>query len=66
MEDLVKKLSEICGSCVRLSDVIRYENQVFSAELEERNRLGLHGDDAIQHFNEWMVKFGLNHMVVQF
>lgn len=62
--DFLRKLSEIEKFCNRLGDVIKYERQVFAAELEERLRLGLHGDDAINHFNDWMIRYGLSDMIV--
>lgn len=43
---------------------IREENRICAAELCDRQRLGLRGEDAIRHFNDWMMLHGLRHMVV--
>ena len=40
------------------------ESQVWRAELEERQRLGLHGEAAIEHYNEWMERYGMHHLKV--
>lgn len=43
---------------------LRKEARVCAAELEERQRLGLHGNDAIRHYNQWMRRFGLTNLIV--
>ena len=43
---------------------IREENRICAAELCDRQRLGLQGEDAIRHFNDWMLLHGLRHLVV--
>lgn len=48
-----------------IGENIRREGQVYQAELEERQRLGLHGEDAIRHYNEWMKKYGMEHLMVK-
>lgn len=40
------------------------ETRVCAAELEERQRLGLHGKDAIRHHNLWMRRYGLSKLIV--
>jgi hypothetical protein len=40
------------------------EEQVYKAELEDRQAKGLTGDDAIKHYNEWMIKAGMKHLTV--
>lgn len=44
---------------------IRYEGAVCRAELEERQRLQLHGAEAVGHYNDWMRRYGLTHLVVK-
>ena len=41
------------------------EAKVYAAELEERKRLGIEGDAAIIHFNEWMDRHGMPHLKVK-
>lgn len=43
---------------------LRKEERVCAAELEERQRLGLHGNDAIRHYNLWMRRYGLSNLIV--
>lgn len=50
---------------IALGESIRNEGRVWQAELEERQRLGLHGDAAIRHYNEWMQRYNMEHLVVK-
>lgn len=43
---------------------LREEHRVAAAELADRLRLGLTGDDAVRHYNDWMMLHGLPHLVV--
>lgn len=43
----------------------REENRIMAAELTDRLRLGLTGDEAVKHFNDWMMLHGLGHLVVE-
>lgn len=47
-----------------LSADLRKEARVCAAELEDRQRLGLHGNDAIRHYNTWMRRYGLPNLIV--
>lgn len=40
------------------------EDRVYRAELEERRILGLHGKDAIRHYNDFMLANGMMHLLV--
>lgn len=57
LNNILKKLNEI-------NDQMRRESIVYRAELRERERLGLEGDDAVKHYNEWMKKFNMEHLMV--
>lgn len=46
-----------------LSAELRKEARVCAVELEERQRLGLHGNDAIRHYNAWMRRYGLTNLI---
>ena len=50
---------------IALGESIRNEGRVWQAELEERQRLGLHGDAAIRHYNEWMQRYNMEHLMVK-
>lgn len=65
MKQTVDTLKDIERRATELGDAIRTEGQVYRAELEERRRLGLHGDAAIRHYNEWMKKYGMEHLMVK-
>ena len=43
----------------------RHEHWVCSAELADRLRKGLTGDEAVQHFNDWMTLHGLSYLTVE-
>lgn len=60
----LSKLEDIYERSECLGRLIRKETAVCSRELEERNRLGLVGHDAILHYNAWMKRYGLEHLIV--
>lgn len=64
MDTMIRQLREIEQSSLRLGEAIRHEGQICRAELEERQRLGLHGEDAIKHYNEWMERYGLTNLML--
>ena len=65
MKQTVDRLQEIESQMEAIGENIRKEEQVYRAELEERQRLGLHGEAAIRHYNEWMKKYGMEHLMVK-
>lgn len=65
MKKTVDRLQEIESQMETIGENIRKEKQVYRAELEERQRLGLHGKAAIKHYNEWMKKYGMEHLMVK-
>ena len=44
---------------------MRKEAAVARQELADRQRKGLTGDAAITHYNEWMQRFGMEHLMVK-
>lgn len=58
-------LKDIESRMETIGQSIRNEEKVYQAELEERQRLGLHGDAAIRHYNEWMQRHGMQHLMVK-
>ena len=44
---------------------MRKEAAVARQELAERQRKGLTGDAAIAHYNEWMQRYGMEHLMVR-
>ena len=65
MKQTVERLHKIENQMETIGENIRKEEQVYRAELEERQRLGLHGEAAIKHYNEWMKKYGMEHLMVK-
>ena len=65
MDKTLDTLKRIEQDTVNLGEIIRSEGRVARAELEERQRLGLHGDAAIRHYNEWMQRYGMEHLMVK-
>lgn len=65
MKRTLKKLKGIEKQLKELNSTINREGMVYQQELEERLRLGLTGEAAINHYNEWMVRYGMNHLIVK-
>lgn len=65
MKQTLDTLKCIEQDAENMGKAIRTEGQVYRAELEERQRLGLHGDAAIRHYNEWMQRYGMEHLMVK-
>ena len=65
MERTLNTLKRIEQDAEAIGKTIRNEGQVFRAELEERQRMGLQGDAAIKHYNEWMQRYGMEHLMVK-
>lgn len=65
MEQTLKTLKRIEQDAKTIGKAIRNEGQVWRAELEERQRMGLQGDAAIKHYNEWMQRYGMEHLMVK-
>lgn len=61
---MIEKLKRIEQDLINLGDIIREEGRISRAELEERQRLGLHGEAAVKHYNEWMQRAGLYHLMI--
>lgn len=60
------KLQEISNSFENLNRQMNEEENVWAEELADRQRLGLNGDAAIKHYNEWMDRHGMGHLKVPF
>lgn len=64
MEQLLSELNSILERSEDLGKRMRFEHKICSAELQERLSLGLVGDAAIAHYNDWMKRFGLDYLMV--
>ena len=65
MKQTLNTLKRIEQEASAMGKTIRNEGQVYRAELEERQRMGLQGDAAIKHYNEWMQRNGMEYLMVK-
>lgn len=65
MDNAYKSLKKIEQDLSLLSETMRRERSVLREEQEERRRMGLHGDAAVEHYNEWMHRYGMEHLMVK-
>ena len=65
MQSIYNQLKDIERQNVELGKSMHKEEQVYRAEQEERYRLGLHGADAIKHYNEWMKHYDMEHLMIK-
>ena len=63
-EDQFAKLMALEAEAVAMGKQIRNEAAVARQELADRQRKGLTGDAAIAHYNEWMQRYGMEHLMV--
>ena len=66
MKDALKKLEDIAEKLDAINDQMNDEERVWAEELAERKRLGLEWNAAIAHYNEWMDKYGMEHLKVPY
>ena len=59
------KLMALEAEAVAMGKQIRNEATVARQELADRQRRGLTGDAAIAHYNEWMQRYGMEHLIVK-
>ena len=59
------KLMALEAEAVATGKQIRNEAAVARQELVDRQRKGLTGDAAIAHYNEWMQRYGMEHLMVK-
>ena len=59
-----QKLQDISDSLDSLNRELAKEEKVWAEELAARKRKGLTGDAAIKHYNEWMERHGMSHLIV--
>lgn len=60
--ETLRRLEE--ASC-RIGDTMARESKVYELELQDRQRLGLHGDAAVQHYNDFMDRYNMAHLKVK-
>lgn len=65
MDKLLTELQQVAKNMDELGSTMHQEEQVYKAELADRLAKGLQGDAAIGHYNEWMEKAGMRHLMVK-
>lgn len=65
MEDLLERMIVIEQTGRSMGSQMRKEAAVARQELADRQRKGLTGDAAIAHYNEWMQRYGMEHLMVK-
>lgn len=63
--DTLNKLMSIEQHIIDIGKQMQLEAKVCGAELEERLRLGLEGKAAIEHYNAWMKRYYMEHLIVE-
>lgn len=61
----LNELANIVRRMNELNRTLNEEEKVCRAELADRRRLGLHGDAAIRHYNDWMLAHDMLHLMVR-
>ena len=62
---LINRLIVIDQTVRSMGMQMRKEAAVARQELADRQRKGLTGDAAIAHYNEWMQRYGMEHLMVK-
>lgn len=62
---VMKELNTILKEMEALGRRMSREQEVWRAELADRLRLGLSGDRALDHYNAWMERYGMDHLKVR-
>lgn len=65
MNKLLSTLRQISDGMEKLGCTMSLEEQVYKAELADRLAKGLQGDAAIEHYNKWMKKAGMEYLMVK-
>lgn len=65
MRQSLSSLQKIIISLEKINREMNKEEQVYKAELADRLKKGLTGEDAIRHYNEWMEAAGQSHLMVK-
>lgn len=61
---ILKDLNQILKRSEELSKQMRFEARISNEELEESLRLGLEGQARIDHYNAFMTKYNLHHLII--
>lgn len=65
MEDLLNSLTEIAGKMDKIGRDMAAEAKAHREEMADRERKGLTGAAAVEHYNAWMEAAGMPHLKVK-
>ena len=65
MSEFLENLMAIESKLDTMGKQMRREEAVYRKERADRQRKGLTGDAAIAHYNEWMQRHGMEHLMVR-
>lgn len=60
----IRQLKDIEYQLENLRRTMEYESRTAKLELQDRLKKHLTGQDAIDHYNNWMKRAGLDHLCV--
>lgn len=61
----LSQLKSIENEAVDLNKKINEEQRVYEAELKDRRRFGLSGDEGQKHYNDWMAAHNMQHLMLK-
>lgn len=64
-EDILTRLQWISDNLEQTGKDLREMEKVWDEELKDRLAKGITGDAAVQHYNEWMIKAGMEHLITK-
>lgn len=62
--DTLDRLMSIEQQVIDIGKQMQLETKVCGMELQERLRLGLEGKAAIEHYNAWMKRYHMEHLII--
>ena len=65
IEKICEKFKAECLKKDKTNGCERYMTKVITAEKAERISLNLEGNQAIKHYNKWMIAAGLDHLMIK-
>jgi len=65
MNKTLSELQRISDNLEQIGKDLRDMEKVWAAELKDRLAKGITGDAAVQHYNEWMIKAGMEHLITK-
>lgn len=61
----LSELQRISDNLEQTGKDLRDIEKVWAAELKDRLAKGITGDTAVQQYNEWMIKAGMEHLITK-